>query len=63
MKRGTFRPPPRRHPPIASGDKDYRGIEVCQRCGSTWDASVHYVREVGAEAKVIDARRLGERGE
>lgn len=55
------RPQPRRHPPIASGQQDYRGIEICQRCGSTWDASVHVVPERSEEEREHEARKVGER--
>jgi hypothetical protein len=50
----------RLHVFVASGDVDYRGVQIC-RCGSVWDASVHRVREISEDEREIDARKLGER--
>jgi hypothetical protein len=60
-RRYQYRPPPRRHPPVASGDKDFRGVEICARCGSTWDASVHVLPERSDDERDYEARRVGER--
>lgn len=55
------RPQPRRHPLIVGPDRDYRGKVICERCGSTEDASVHVLPERSEEEKAIEDRRVGER--
>jgi len=60
--RYTRNPRPRTHPPVASGVQDYRGVEICERCGSTWPASVHGpLPERDEHEKAVEARKVGER--
>lgn len=61
MKRRPQVRPQRTHPPVASGQQDYRQVEICARCGSVWDASVHRVPERSEDEKNVEARKVGER--
>ena len=46
FKRSTTRRRPV-HPPVASGHRDYRGVEICGRCGSAfWTPTAVAVRSL-----------------
>jgi hypothetical protein len=57
-------PQPRVHPLVVGPDRDFRGRIVCDRCGSTEDASVHAPLPARDEhEKAVEARKVGERGD
>lgn len=41
--------------------RNYRGVRICDECGSLETDSVHKVPERGEDEKAIEARMLGER--
>ena len=52
-----------RHPFYAGPHITHDGQPICEGCGGIRRDKVHAVPEVSAEARVIDARKVGENPE